>query len=466
MSNKFSFKNSVIFGGNFTAANEVRGDNGRQMLSQSPYVQVHGAIHDSGQRYPPSECHPGTREDILRMAETWVDKSLSESESMLFWLSGPAGVGKTAIAQSRLGGDFFFSRSVAGHGNFHTLFPTLAYQLGIIYPEFGFELDAVMKEDASVLTKNLEVQLRQLLVNPLNRAENKPDTPFVLVIDGLDEAGGEDDQISFLHLLAWHFLPHRLPLKIIVTSRPEPWIKSSFATNPLRLHTHNHFLRRTSQTDDDIRTLLISKFAEIQGTHDLMKNRAESWPPCEIIDDIVDKASGQFIYASTVLRFIADPNGNPAQRLLWIVNAWSRSPSRNVKPDYSPYSALDNLYQHILSTSSNIENTLALLGASIAHGIDRNRYLPIWLKSPPSPSIALLEKLLMLREGDGFLAVRMIQSLVEILPDGSIQFYHKSFQDFILDSNRSGEYFTLPLENIVIVDAILRERFFVHLRSN
>ncbi|KAF9475501.1 hypothetical protein BDN70DRAFT_249049 [Pholiota conissans] len=160
----------------------------------------------------------------------------------------------------------------------------------------------------------------------------------------------------------------------------------------------------------------------------------------DIIDDIVDKASGHFIYASTVLRFIADLNVVPAQRFLRIINAWSQSSSGNVKPDYSPYTVLDNLYHHILSTFSNIENTLAFLGASIAHGIDHNRYLPIWLKSLPSPSIALLEKLFMLQEGDGFLAVQTIQSLVEILPDGSIQFYHKSFQDFMLDSNRSGQY--------------------------
>ncbi|KAF9475496.1 hypothetical protein BDN70DRAFT_248952 [Pholiota conissans] len=53
--------------------------------------------------------------------------------------------------------DFFFSRSAAGFSNLHILFATLAYQLATIYPEFGFELDAIIKEDESVLTKNLEV---------------------------------------------------------------------------------------------------------------------------------------------------------------------------------------------------------------------------------------------------------------------------------------------------------------------
>ncbi|KAF8177612.1 hypothetical protein BJ912DRAFT_1063513 [Pholiota molesta] len=361
-------KNLAFFGGNFTAVHE--GLNGLQILSQSPYV-VHGAIHDSGQRYPPSECHPGTREDVLDIALRWVDKSLDESTSEIFWLSGPAGVGKTAIAQSlcqrlqelgRLGGDFFLSRSVAGHSDLHTLLPTLAYQLARVYPEFGLDLENVVKSDESILTKNMELQLKQLIVNPLKRASRKSDIPLVLIIDGLDEAGGETDQTLFLKLLQSSLLVHRLPLKIILTSRPEPWIKSVFGGDPFVGSTWCHFLHRTSQTDNDILKVLQFGFANIRTTHDMMKSRSDRWPSSEVIDEIVDRASGQFIYISTLLRYVEDPNGNPAERLSWVV----KMPSGGFIDSPSPFPALDNLYKHVLSTSSNLDRTLTILGAIIA----------------------------------------------------------------------------------------------------
>ncbi|KAF8174230.1 hypothetical protein BJ912DRAFT_64217 [Pholiota molesta] len=366
--------NFTIVKGNFTAVNEEfhEGLNGRQILSQSRYV-VHGAIHDSGERYPPSQCHPGTREDVLNIALRWVDKPLDESESQIFLLSGPAGVGKTAIAQSlcqrlkehgRLGGDFFLSRSVAGHSDLHTLFPTLAHQLARAYPAFGLDLDNVIRADESILTKNMELQLEKLIVNPLKRVMNDLDTPLVLVIDGLDEAGEERDQTSFLQLLCFGFLNHQLPLKIVLTSRPEPWIKHSFSNNPPLLGSAwSHFLHRTFQTDEDIHLMLQSRFEKIQQKHELMKSQLDRWPSSEVIDDIVDRAAGQFIYASTVLRYVEDPNGDPNERLRWILKMPSKANHESID---SPFLALDNLYKQILLTSVNLDGTLTILGAVIA----------------------------------------------------------------------------------------------------
>ncbi|KAF8200288.1 hypothetical protein BJ912DRAFT_1054668 [Pholiota molesta] len=478
--------NTAISGGTFTVVNEEvhEGLNGRQILSQSPYV-VHGAIHDSGQRYPPSECHPGTREDVLKIALDWVDKPLDDSESQVFWLSGPAGVGKTAIAQSlcqrlkelgQLGGDFFLSRSVAGHSDLHTLFPTLAYQLAGAYPDFGFYLDNVIKSDESVLTKNMGIQLDQLIINPLKRAHSISSIPLVVVVDGLDEAGAERDQTLLLWILE-SFISHRLPLKIILTSRPEPWIKSAFGgSNPLAGSTRCHFLHRTSQTDIDIRKVLQFGFESIQKKHDLMTSRSNRWPSSEVIDNLVDRASGQFIYASTLLRYVEDQNGNPVERLQWIVEM----PSEGIM-DF-PFLALDNLYKHVLSTSSNLNRTLTVLGAIIASfqtiyntpfaktrtsyessipdlGLSQRPVSPPQL-NPNSISprasiddqidindvsfpIGRIERMLNLRVADGSLALRTIHSLVDISSsmEVGVKFYHKSFQDFLLDHNRSGEYF-------------------------
>ncbi|KAF9063584.1 hypothetical protein BDP27DRAFT_1231846, partial [Rhodocollybia butyracea] len=43
------------------------------------------------------ECHPETRHHILEKLEYWINADSSKS---VYWLHGPLGVGKSAIAQT------------------------------------------------------------------------------------------------------------------------------------------------------------------------------------------------------------------------------------------------------------------------------------------------------------------------------------------------------------------------------
>ncbi|KAF9439409.1 hypothetical protein P691DRAFT_623825, partial [Macrolepiota fuliginosa MF-IS2] len=45
-------------------------------------------------RYPPPKCHPDSRRSILEKLEQWL---LNPYQGM-FWLYGPTGFGKSAIA--------------------------------------------------------------------------------------------------------------------------------------------------------------------------------------------------------------------------------------------------------------------------------------------------------------------------------------------------------------------------------
>jgi hypothetical protein len=56
------------------------------------------ALHDSSAQDPERRCHPGTRESVLKMMHKWIDNP--NAEEKIFWLHGPAGVGKSAIAQT------------------------------------------------------------------------------------------------------------------------------------------------------------------------------------------------------------------------------------------------------------------------------------------------------------------------------------------------------------------------------
>ena len=54
-------------------------------------------LHSVG-RWPQPRCHPGTRVDITKRIHTWLTDE--DREQNMLWLSGPAGVGKTAVTQT------------------------------------------------------------------------------------------------------------------------------------------------------------------------------------------------------------------------------------------------------------------------------------------------------------------------------------------------------------------------------
>ncbi|KAJ7809886.1 hypothetical protein B0H14DRAFT_2379428, partial [Mycena olivaceomarginata] len=58
------------------------------------------AFYNSAERYPQPKCHPETRTKMLE--DLWSWSSEKDPGSSVLWLYGPAGAGKSAIAQSFL----------------------------------------------------------------------------------------------------------------------------------------------------------------------------------------------------------------------------------------------------------------------------------------------------------------------------------------------------------------------------
>ncbi len=48
------------------------------------------AMHDSGIRYDPPKCHPGTRTAILEHIMQWIFGS-DDKDALILWLYGPSG---------------------------------------------------------------------------------------------------------------------------------------------------------------------------------------------------------------------------------------------------------------------------------------------------------------------------------------------------------------------------------------
>ncbi|KAM6499437.1 hypothetical protein JOM56_004945, partial [Amanita muscaria] len=126
-------------GGNLTTTtwNNYGGTHGLEKLER--FVSF-AALHDSAEQDPDRRCHPGTRENVLSRLRYWIDNP--NQTDRIFWLYGPVGAGKSAIAQTiahgykqgEVAATFFFYRSDSGRNDGNRLFPTIAWQLAFSIP--------------------------------------------------------------------------------------------------------------------------------------------------------------------------------------------------------------------------------------------------------------------------------------------------------------------------------------------
>ena len=259
------------------------------------------------------KCLPGTRESILQNIVIWAKNPQSQN---VFWLNGLAGTGKSTIAQSfsevvaadgLLGASFFCSRDYLDRRELKNIFPTLAHQLACRYPQFRSQVVASIKKDPTLAHASLISQLENLLVNPLSGR----DISCVIIIDALDEC--IDDQPASAILSVLGRFTKQLPLvKFFITGRPEPRIRSGFRLPLLEPLTQIFLLHGVELTsvDNDIRLYLTQSLTTIvKQRSDL--DLSDPWPRDDEIEALTRKSSGLFIFASTLVRFIASEHHEP-----------------------------------------------------------------------------------------------------------------------------------------------------------
>ncbi|KIK71540.1 hypothetical protein GYMLUDRAFT_211865, partial [Collybiopsis luxurians FD-317 M1] len=337
------------------------------------------ALFNAEARFPPPKCHPGTRESILEDLENWVHLDPSRSNPVR-WLYGPAGAGKSAIAQTlaetlmrdnNLAASFFFWRSDDSRNSAHQLFTTISLQLAAAIPELRSIINLAVLRDFSTLTSSIETQFDTLVLQPCLEAVRAPNSSLtsrvrILIIDGLDECSDSCTQQRILFILAHAMQEHTLPFRVLIASRPEPWIKEAFSSSHFQSICHWMSLGDMYQASIDIRKFLQDRFHEILNRHlSTMEHIARPWPSSGQIEILVSKASGQFAYASTVLKYIDDDSAVPADRLD-IVLGLQQEETESEEPT-APFAELDALYRQILSTKKNTAILLRILGVLIIH---------------------------------------------------------------------------------------------------
>jgi hypothetical protein len=392
------------------------------------------ALHNSLQQSNSPKCHPNTRTAVLKDILSWAEDDTSETQ--VLWLHGPAGAGKTAIGHSvaeisqernQFAAGFFFPRTAAGRNHEKCLIATIAYQLLQTIPDARSFIEAAAARDPLIFTQSSSCQIRHLIVDPLKQmlaGPHNPSFPRIIVIDGLDECSPQESQTNILTAIRAALKQDSFPFRVLICSRAEPNIRDMFELE-LADSTHQISLDDKYEPDIDIALYLVRKFSEIALRHRRPNHGItlpRPWPSTKDIKTLVSKASGQFSYAATVIRYVDVRHERPDDRLR-IVLGLSGSRSSN------PFTELDKLYQEILGTVDN-PLTCHLLGALL-------------LLKTPLP-VASLENLLGLQPGDAERALCHLHSVVRIPNniDGheGVGLYHASLGDFLFDSARAGVY--------------------------
>ncbi|KAF9035954.1 hypothetical protein BJ165DRAFT_642284 [Panaeolus papilionaceus] len=288
-----------------------------------------GAAYNSKDRFDPPKCHLNTRTGLRNTTLNWV----KNGRSRILWLYGSAGAGKSAVAQtlaielraaSNLAASFFFSRTAhldSHRGHEGRFVASIAYQLTQIVPALQCFVEHVVATAPSVFDLTLTEQVMALIIEPLKAVQRDMAShggaacmpPRVFVIDGLDECKEKSGQTQILDALAT-LVSHQevFPCSVFLASRPEPaiqsWITNKQSENPQLLQSIS--LPDHCDSDHDIEVYVNDETAIIKQSHPLKYLIPADWPSPRPVKQIIDRASGQFVYASTIIKYIKDLQGS------------------------------------------------------------------------------------------------------------------------------------------------------------
>ena len=373
-------------------------------------------------------CLRGTRKDVLLEIEHWL---AGEQGQRVFWLNGLAGTGKSTIAQTfaetifadgMLGASFFCSRDFAGRSNLQAIFPTLAFQLAYQYPLFRKELLQVLIARPNVGRESLCSQMEKLIIGPLKATG----IPTLIIIDALDECKDEEPASAVLSILSRYI--NEIPkVKFFITGRPETRIRSGFRlkslipiTEVLKLHEV-----KPESVDKDIELFFRTELTS------LTENRSDwsssgDWPSPSDIKILCEKAAGFFIYASTVVKFVASENNMPTERLALITSLpQSTTEEGRTGVDQLYIAVLEQAFRGVdTDNSQRCSHFQAVVGTVLL------LFNPLSVKGLSG----------LLKKHTSYIrnTMRPLHSLL-LVPEnaeGPILTFHKSLPDFLMDPER------------------------------
>jgi hypothetical protein len=329
---------------------EKKVDEGQNRLLLDRLHPVTSAFYDAFEAAP--SCLKGTRTQLLDEIKTWM---MDSSTKPVYWLTGVAGTGKTTVAQSVavmansqeppcLAASFFFSRTsrTIERRQAMSLIPTIAYQLAQKHPSFRPHICRAIESEVDIRTSQMTKQVKILLLGALKDVVLISRSPLLIVLDALDECDKEGNQEGgdFIPVLLACLQSLPFPMKIFVTSRPEPTIASLFNQVNIRGSTVGLALHRDIEDGivrSDISRYLRHELDKIAARHSLIH---PPFPSGDEFQVLVDRAGTLFIYVRTVVGYLSAADGSPRDQLTELLRPKSNEVSEQ-------FAVLDTLYIHI-----------------------------------------------------------------------------------------------------------------------
>ena len=395
---------------------------------------VSNATHIRAGHVP--RCDPGTRLEVISQIRQLLDGHGHDKRAVVCWLNGPAGYGKSALAQTiaecyaaegRLLGSFFFLRGAGERSHISRLIPTLADQISCTVCGTKLLIASAIEDKPALLgsTVSLVHRLQRLIIDPIltSRLSYSSDDiaccvkKNIVVIDALDECDDKDQMADFIDVLlsasAWGT---PLPFQILLTSRVEEHIRKKF-DSPQARFLHRLELQKFDARQD-IKVYFQREFGCIYAQNQrIMQRIPKPWPSAEDLTAILDKTGSSFAFATTFIQCVCrDRMPHKALQKLLATGV----------------NGLDLLYEQVFSSASWTDNFHQILGTIMI--LEDNK------------SISFLSSLLSLQHEEVICELQDIQSVIEIPghDDEPIMLYHTSLPDFLTIKSRSKQYFIDP----------------------
>ncbi|KAJ6535522.1 WD40-repeat-containing domain protein [Mycena capillaripes] len=375
-----------------------------------------------------SECMPGTRVGVLAELMAWATDLDSPP---IYFLTGLAGTGKSAIARSfarlldsqgLLGATFFCSRGSEARSTVAEIIPTIAFRLSYHSQRFAEAAIHAIKNAPGVSFHHRSsiFQFRTLILEP---SQALADSPIpVIIIDALDECSGIDTTRELLGTLIRSGSNPYNRLKFFITSRPEPHIETVFGPEVVARRLRLRDVEDVS-VRADIEKYLKKKLGEIA-----RRIQSPGWPTPTDISDLVNRTGKLFIFAFTAVQYLSGETLSRHEIQTRLRNILSASAPSKIQT-----AVIDTLYSQIIDA--------AWEGKESSEKMARKNVLAtlICLREP----LALTGISGLLREDPRNLESILadFHSVIDMpgSADVPIVIFHASFSDYITDSRRSGD---------------------------
>ncbi|GJJ10628.1 hypothetical protein Clacol_004855 [Clathrus columnatus] len=399
-------------------------------LNDLPYASNAG-LHTGKQ------CLLGTRVEVLDEIVDWINND-DDDCPRLFWLAGSAGMGKSAIAHSigsrfdsikRLGSFFRFDKNSVERRD--KIFSTIARDLASLDPQIKHELAKIIKDEISLRhTSDLQLQWDKFISKPLCAISEVSTGPILIVIDGLDESGDPISRRELLKILEKEIPSLPVNIRFLITSRPEKDILLTF-----------------NKSQSHIRSKMMNNIPEMETNRDILayfkttlkvEIEEESFGDAEL-KQLVDLSQGLFQWAYLASEFLTGL-GNGAgsttnERYEDLIS------TQHVQSIEDP---LDAMYNQILSSLFDLKSSRVMsrfrsvIGSIVAASEPLSLNDLIALRGEGVSSSE--------RKKDITVVIQYMGSLLSGIDDSSspIRSLHLSFREYLLDHNRSREFWIDP----------------------